>query len=175
MENQDTTQLELFSKESNFMAYKEKGASFSLFTYLRNYEKTIFMVIGFIVTAIASFSLGVKKGKEALVTKTNAALDMASITKQAPLLIKTQSLPVNVEAAPLKETLNYTIQVASFVNTAFAQKEAQALRKKGLSVLVLAKGKHIIVCVGNFTNQDSAKLSLSQLRKNYSDCFLRRL
>ncbi|OGX15194.1 MAG: hypothetical protein A2166_00185 [Omnitrophica WOR_2 bacterium RBG_13_41_10] len=175
MENQDTTQLELFSKESNFMARKENRPSFSFFSYLRNYEKTIFMVMGFLVTAIASFSLGVKKGKEALLAKTNAVLDIASITKQAPLLIKAQGLPVNTPAAPLKETLNYTIQVASFVNNAFAQKEAQTLRKKGLSVLVLAKGKHTIVCVGNFANQDSAKLSLSQLRKNYRDCFIRRL
>jgi hypothetical protein len=65
--------------------------------------------------------------------------------------------------------------VASYQSKTHAQKEAEALRKKGVTPLVLSKGDYIIVCVGNFSNRDAAKSLLLDLRKRYQDCYIRRL
>ena len=70
---------------------------------------------------------------------------------------------------------HYTVQVASFQTRKYAQKEAEVLRKKGFSPLVLPKGKYSILCVGNFSSRETAKPLLSKLRQRYRDCFVRRL
>lgn len=72
---------------------------------------------------------------------------------------------------------NYTIQLASCRTKVSAQKEAELLRKSGFSPLILSKGSYIVVCVGNFSNQQAAKTLVSELkkRKRYQDCLVRRL
>ncbi|MFH1127974.1 MAG: SPOR domain-containing protein, partial [Candidatus Omnitrophota bacterium] len=70
---------------------------------------------------------------------------------------------------------NYTIQVASYQTKKGAQKEAEIIKKKGLSVSVLSKGAYSILCVGNFKDKQKAKLVLVELKKRYRDCFIRRL
>ena len=85
-----------------------------------------------------------------------------------------QTQPVKKEE--VKEIgLNYTIQVASFSNRINAQKEVESLRRKGLSPLMLSKGKFSIVCVGNFTKREEAESLLPKLKKQYQDCRVRRL
>ena len=49
------------------------------------------------------------------------------------------------------------------------------LKKKGLSTLVLPKGRFIVLCVGRFSDKQTAQPVLTELKKQYRDCFIRRI
>ncbi len=174
-------QLELFSQGSVGNQAKPY-ASKAFLSYLSRYEKVVLIIIGFIITGIASFSLGVEKGKNSVMLKTDSRLDIAvkpipaevSVPVSRQLTKTQQDLPVKKEE--VKEYIqNYTIQVASFANKENAQKEADILKRKGLSALILSKGKFCIVCVGNFSKREEAETLLAKLKKQYQDCRIRRL
>ena len=81
------------------------------------------------------------------------------------------------KAQTLPQILNkpYTIQVASFKDEKYAQKEAMALKNRNFDVFVISKGNFSIVCVGKFSKKDEANGILAKLKKNYNDCLVRRL
>lgn len=178
MEKISHSQLELFSQIKGYNQVK-KIKSNSFLNYLWNYEKVIFIIIGFIITGTVSFSLGVEKGKKNVATK----MQLPTQKQEAPvkiqpqkdkqIIIQNQPEQLAVRVDILKP--NYTIQIASYQTKTYAQKEAELLRKKGFLPLVLPKGRYTIVCVGNFSNEKMAKSLLSELKKRYQDCFIRRL
>lgn len=165
MEHKEHSQLELFCE----IAKKKRAADIqnatkSFFNYMRSYEKAILVIIIAIVTSIVSFSLGVEKGKR-----------LASVNPVSVIAPKIEK-PVNTQPFPQDASNNnYTIQVASYKSRASAEKEAEALKKRGLSPLVLAKDKYIVVCVGEFFSKENAQSLLPKLKKRYQDCFIRRL
>lgn len=188
MEKRSFSQLELFSQtKQNY--HQPKGISNSFLSYIYNYEKTILITIGFIIIGIVSFSLGVEKGKRLSIVKFNSHLDMAAKTKlsesvqiitqqQNQTAIKKEDASVKIQPQPIytKDSIrNYTIQVATYQTNSHAQREVEILRKKGFNPLVLSKGEYTVVCVGNFSNKETAKSLLSELKKRYRDCFIRRL
>lgn len=197
MEKEAHSQLELFSQTKDFGEKNTKNRE-SFFSYMRNYEKQIILVICFFVTAIVSFSLGIEKGKRIATLKSvGTRLDTANNIEVSAMekLVKMQPAPIagaviskEITAAkePEKPSLSaqpkasfqtggYTIQVASYRTKSSAEREAQLLRKKGFSSLVLPKGSFSIVCVGNFSNKEGAQPFLSKLRVQYQDCYVRRL
>jgi len=176
-------QLELFSQGKDNNPQKARSST-AFLSYISRYERSLLIIIGFLITAIASFSLGVKKGKNYIMLKSNSQLDIASVAKPQPQLKAPQEpkqtinkqLFQSLKKGGLGEDMqSYTIQVASFVSKVNAQKEADILKNKGLSSQVLSKGKFCIVCVGNFNKREEAESLLSKLRKQYQDCRIRRL
>jgi hypothetical protein len=188
MENIDNRQLELFSQSgSGSKTSPVSGGKFFL-NSIRAYEKSVLVLIGLVVTGIASFSLGVEKGKELSVRSNVSVLDVAQKiqepfrNKQAIKKVEQEFLPAQV--MPVKKELIrdlpstpgvYTIQLASYKTKASAQKEAEGLKKKGFSAQVLSKGKYSVLCVGNFTNKETALPILAKLQKSYGGCYIRRL
>ena len=190
MEKGNLSQLELFGQGKSDTDFRvHRGNNF--FNHIRNYEKTILLIIGFIITGIISFSLGVEKGKRQVAVKIDSRLDIALKAKpqekkvvfrpletkpqqNQPILEKQEGIRQG-QSQPKDYLENFTIQVASFQTKNSAQKEIGVLRKKGLNTLVLSKSGYTIVCVGNFSNKEKATSLLSQLRKQYRDCFIRRL
>jgi len=174
-------QLELFSQAKD--ANQPKAHSSKAFiSYISKYEKVLLIIIAFLITSIASFSLGVKKGKSYIMLKSSSQLDIATVKPQPELTVSQpkqtikQQLYQPLKKEEIKEYIqNYTIQVASFTNKVNAQKEADILKSKGLSPQVLSKGKFCIVCVGNFSKREEAELLLPKLKKQYQDCRIRRL
>lgn len=70
----------------------------------------------------------------------------------------------------------FTVQVASYKSNKFAQREADALKKKGYSdVYVMNKGKYVILCVGKFNSKAGADKLTKKLKNNYQDSVVRRL
>lgn len=183
MKSEDYHQLELFSQTKDHGQEKTQIPNL-LLNYLWAWEKTILIIISLIITGIISFSLGVEKGKRVAQLKTDSRLDTAfKIQKIQPALSiavpeqvtrKQESEPVKKEE-PQEYLLNYTIQVASFLSRTNAQKEADNLKRKGLWSTVLPKGKFVIVCVGNFSKREEAESLLLKLKKQYQDCYIRRL
>lgn len=181
MEKGNFSQLELFSKNQGYSGVK-KDSNRTFFSYIRNYEKIIFIIIGFIITGMVSFSLGVEKGRKTATLKLNSHLDMAATDKKGSVEIQpatpTQTIKpeqVRYVLEEKKDTQDYTIQVATFKTVTYAQKEAEQLKKKGFETLVVPKGKYTIVCVGSFYSKETAEPLLSKLKKHYQDCFIRRL
>lgn len=181
MENEYNRQLELFSQAKDESA-PNGGAHRPFLTYISKYEKSLLIIIGFVIIGIASFTLGVEKGKRLTMVRMGSRLDIA--VKPTPALpVSTPKQQVNKEAQyqPVKEQSlteymqGYTIQVASFTKRVNAQKEADILKNKGLSASVLSKGKFSIVCVGKFSKQEEAQTLLTKLKKQYQDCRIRRL
>lgn len=189
MEREDHFQLELFSQAKNYTQGRPSNNLF--FGYFWKHEKIIIMIMGGLFVGVVSFSLGVERGKKlAMLTMNNQMT--AKYTPAAPASLKT-AVPVKTKqliTAPLAEQqkqdtgekalprdseLNYTIQLASYQIKTTAQKEAQALQKKGFSPVVLSKGKYTVLCVGRFANQNKAKIMLTELKKRYKDCLIRRL
>jgi cell division protein FtsN len=196
------SQLELFCQGQDLNEKNpNSGLSSSFWVYIGNYEKIILIIIGFIITGIISFCLGVERGKTITSPRINSHFDIAQKqeSKSASLEIgrnkkgtKTESvksergMPAQKEIRPIlpkQEVIpqpqaqdgGYTIQVASYQTRTNAEKETEKLKKKGFSALILSKGEYIIVCVGNFSNKETAKSLQLQLRQNYQDCYIRRL
>lgn len=187
MEKNNYSQLELFSNAQRSASLGGEART-SFLRRIWAYEKTILMVIGFTVTSVIAFSLGVEKGKNLVSVK--ARFDTAAVKKQAvpaAIAMKTTVTKKPLPAATIKQELfvpevkpkvpqqGYTIQLATFKNREFANKEADDLRKKGLSPLVVSKGAYMVLCVGNFSDKETAKSLLSELGKKYQGCFIRRI
>ncbi|MFH1888904.1 MAG: SPOR domain-containing protein [Candidatus Omnitrophota bacterium] len=178
MDNQQHDQLELFSQTKG-QAKARTSVGFK--ARISRYEKTILIIIGIAVMSIASFSFGVEKGKELSVSNTASKLDIAANPVPLPSITQAkQAIMENGPQAKEKEELpeqvqGYTIQVASFLNKTNAQKEVSTLKNKGMTAMVLSKGKFSIVCVGSFTGKKEAESFLPKLKKRYQDCLVRRL
>jgi cell division protein FtsN len=199
MEREVPSQLELFSQVKDYGEKNaKKGESF--FSYMRNYEKQIILLICFFITAVVSFALGIEKGKRLTALKSADtrfdtakkidALAIEKLVKMQPATARPDNARITKEITSTRETEKpslseqpkasftmggYTIQVASYRTKGSAEKEALVLRKRGFSPLVLSKGSFSIVCVGNFTYKKEAEPLLSKLRVQYQDCYVRRL
>lgn len=191
MDKDSPYQLEMFSAQNPTFAHKGDRRDNLFFNFVRNHEKAILVIIGIITVSIISFGLGVEKGKRVASDKFNPRLDMAekpSLPPVAPaeqpkpqLTRETVALPEgSVEAkeksAPqFLEQQGYVIQLASYQQRNLADKEAEELKKKGFSPIILKKGVFTVLYVGNFPSKESASAKLSELRKRYTDCYVRRL
>ena len=146
VEKQDYSQSELFSPTDNSGQYKPHFSRNSFFLRIRGYEKVMLLIMGLVLIIIISFSLGVERGKRVAGDKNNN-------TNQS----------------------GYTIQVATFKNKQLALAEVQQLLKEGLTPLAFVKKDYIVLCVGKFSNQESAQPLLIQLQRTYAGCRIRRL
>jgi len=145
-QKQDYTQGELFTQSEDSGQYKPQISRNQFFLRIRNYEKALLLIMGLVLLSIISFSLGVEKGKRAVLAENNSF-----------------------------DQDTYTIQVAAFKNRQLALRQAQILVKEGFSPAAFAKGNYIILCVGKFSNQESAQPLLIQLQRTYANCRIRRL
>lgn len=163
MERQDTSQLELFSQSKEAQDFRANSAN-PFIERIRSYEKKVLVAIGVLVVGIVSFSLGVEKGKKMVAPE----LSQAIAVREAP--VKPVATPVLL---PQRGSL--TIQVASFKTRANALKEAENIKRMGLSAILLTKGGYLILCAGNFPNKEAAQPFVAKLNKRYGNCQLRRL
>jgi hypothetical protein len=162
MEKQNNSQFELFSESGVSHRISGHKADRRFLAYIRYYEKTLLVIIGIVVTGIISFSLGVERGK---------GLSMSSsIPIEQVQQIKAREETVKEPETPGKE--DYIIQLASYKTRTHAEKEAELLRKKGLSPLILNKGSYTVLYVGNFPSRKTAQSLLSELKKRYNDCYI---
>jgi SPOR domain len=142
----DNPQGELFTQSLDNGQFKGRKAGVSFFTRIRGYEKAMLLIMFLVLASIVSFSLGVEKGKRAAFSP-----------------------------AGRNGLSGYTIQVAVFKNRESAAREVLLLAKKGFTPLAFTKEDYIILCVGKFSNQESAQPLLSQLQRTYAGCRIRRL
>lgn len=172
MNEQKYSQLELFSRGQEPNSPRQaRGNHF--WQRIRVYEKTILMVMGFLVTGLVAFSLGVERGKS--LTVRQPAIQ-TNLTRPLPVPQPvTEKKPLAPEPRQAVSPQNYTIQLASYKSKASAQKEAEILKKRGLNPLIVSKGQYAVLCVGTFSGKEGAKALLTELEKKYRGCFIRRI
>jgi septal ring-binding cell division protein DamX len=177
MEKNNNSQLELFTQGRDSKSLKRNDRNF--LNNILGYEKAIMATIVVFVLCIISFSLGVEKGKRSSLASNNLRLDLATKTTPQKQVAAVPVVPttknITKQPAVMEYIRSYTIQLASYKTKSLAQREAQSLKQKGLTPLVLVKGDYTIVCVGNFSNKEAAQPLLSQLKKRYLSCYIRRL
>lgn len=169
-------QLEIFKEQT----IKENNSLSNWWT-IHNYEKKIIFILVFFLIGTISYSLGIKKGKELALLENKPKTEVLEIKQNLSdkdLIIEETKEKIPLPPTPPKEKevpANYTIQVATYKTSSFAQKEAEKLNKKGFATMILQKGEYILLCVGKFLNKKEAELALKELKKKYQDCFIRRL
>lgn len=187
MEREHNSQLELFSQDAESGKITSRTTDYSFLKRIWAYERSILVIIAIVITGIISFSLGVEKGKRLAAVRNTARFDVALKTqnpKPQPVLKQIirqeryDNLPIKANQDTGSENLlasGYTIQLASYKTKGYAQKEADQLKRSGLSPIILSKGNYTILCVGNFPTQEKAQSLLSELSKRYKGCYTRRL
>jgi hypothetical protein len=185
VERQTNNQLELFSDSSGLNEPRRGTLSNSALSRIWKYEKTILLTISIVTTGLVSFSLGVERGKRLALLKNNSRVEnnkpvVATTPDKASAVINPsgQEAPVQQKAPQQKEPVqaqDFAIQLASYKMMAHAQKEAEILKKMGLSPIILSKGSYIVLYVGKLSNKEAAQSLLSELKKRYRDCIIRRL
>lgn len=143
------------------------------------YEKTILLLLCFLVVGIVAFSLGVEKGRKGKIVSLEAVpkpvIKEVVLQKESPAESAKEDVSAGVSPAQTELKEGYTIQVATFNTRNYAQKEVDLLSKRGYKAFIVTKGKHIIVCVGNFSDKTNAQPVLSELGRYYKGCYIRRL
>jgi len=167
MERQSNPQLELFSQSNDAQGFKANSAN-PFLERIWNYEKTVLIIIAVLVTGIIAFSLGVEKGKRAV-------LDERNNQPLPPTIVRKEEAVKQVTTLPVQQLGGFTIQVGSFKTRANALKEAENIKRRGLSALLFNKGSYFILCAGNFPNKEAAQAILVELNKRYGNCQIRRL
>ncbi|MFH1858026.1 MAG: SPOR domain-containing protein [Candidatus Omnitrophota bacterium] len=139
---------------------------------------TLLFVMGFVIV----YAIGVEKGRQGRRNSVNA-LAPAAVMKKLPAA-SLQKAPVPAaqekEIAPSatqqdRPEKRFTIQVASFENTATAT-EALEKMKRGKGIVdgfLISGSKHVAVCIGTYEKRAEADRALEQLRKSYGDAFVR--
>ncbi len=147
-------------------------------------DKLYLFFILLTIALIGSFCLGVERGKH-LSLKLENTKAQENIKLQKKVLTKEDLAPQKIIKQPTereeKERLEkdrkegfYSIQLASYKRKEIAEIEAKKLKKKGLEPILLKKGKYLILCVGKFGSKEEARKLLTNLRRYYSDCFIRK-
>ncbi len=194
-------QLELFSGSENNGggsggATKVSGA---FLQYLRAYEKTILIIILLLAVSVLSFIAGVEKGKNSVLKHLAALRQQQETAAPAQPQPARQALPAAqsrptaalqrpaqqptavvsqqaAQAAPAPRiTGKYTVQLASYKSKEQALKEAQALQKRGLAPAVIYLRPYYVLCSGSFQESRTAELWRLKFKKQYRDCYVRRL
>ncbi|MFA5038761.1 MAG: SPOR domain-containing protein [Candidatus Omnitrophota bacterium] len=151
-------------------------------------QSVIILFICIFLLLIASFTLGVEKGKLLGAPGPAAAVRLERQT-QAPEIAPAQNLAAlkpaaqtvtetqKPEAAAVKPEIlsGYVIQVASLKSEDAARGLAQTLDKKGIPSFVKASGKYSTVLAGTFASREEAQGKLKELKKTYSDCYIKKI
>jgi cell division septation protein DedD len=152
----------------------------------------IFTILG-IMVALFSFSLGVERGKhvaaQALDERVSAAWNVGARTV-APAVVAAVPAVEQVALAPqaqksfarlkpvnnhgFMQGMRYTLQAATYGNEEYARQDAVLLKDKGFQSFLIKSGKYWLLCVGNFSNKESASSLLRKLPGQYRSSQVRR-
>ena len=186
MEKAAHAQLELFATSPQAEGSRSSPAH-PFFGRLWRFERTILIVIGLLVTAVIAFSMGVERGRRTTLSMTEVPVTQvesvapktapASQTQRAPAAkpqVQQESSGPTLRAQATQKQV-FTIQIATFSTKTLAQREAEEIKKKGHTPKLLSSNGYTVLCVGNFSSRETAKTALTELKKYYKDCFVRRL
>jgi hypothetical protein len=191
--------FEQLNKAKNKRRFKpsfRKMFPYGFVTFRLSYEGAIFSLIVFLMLCVIMFSIGMERGKNSRsyvreeikkdVKPVSIRPQMKNVQPNTVSVNKLKSSPAVAYNIPRASTVtqvrtpqeeavkgNYTIQVLTYRDKSTAEKQVQKLTQNGHRPFVIfSRGFHQI-CIGRYTNRESAKIDLANLRRNYKDCFIR--
>lgn len=158
------------------LAYYPKGRIYVSLSY----EKSLFLLIGLILTLVLIFTLGVEKGKElsGQITTIRQQNQQFSPPSQSEIgLVKKQVITDQQHVTTVSTSIDklYTIQVASLTKEDLARKEIKKLKAQGYEASVIKSDKFYLICVGGFSTKQEASAQFTKLRETYKDCYIRKI
>jgi len=143
----------------------------------------IFAILG-IMVALFSFSLGVERGKglaaQTLDERVSAAWNVGShsVTNSEAVAVPVPMQKTFVEQGQIVYTgiakTRFTLQAATYGNEEFARQDALFLKARGFQSFLIKSGKYWLLCIGNFTNKESALVLLRKLPGQFRSSQVRR-
>jgi cell division septation protein DedD len=118
-------------------------------------------------------------------TRVNAAAILASAKTAVPVVAASNPVPAaqtsKPEAlkpeAPADKPLpgGYAIQIASVKSQNAAKQLTESLMKKGWTSFTKNSGEYVVVLAGNFSKREEAQSNIKELKKTYTDCFIKKI
>lgn len=133
-----------------------------------HHENIVFFSIGFLVSCIICFSLGVEKGRRDMVRATTPVerIIVAGAEKQKPARAR-----ITTETVPA-ETKGFVVQLATVKNKSSAEKEVNKLISDGYNARVRKSGEYYQIYVGVFNKEAEADSLKQKLISRYNDCYV---
>jgi hypothetical protein len=144
----------------------------------------IFSILG-IMVALFAFSLGVERGKhlaaQSLDERVSAAWNVSARTLAVPVPVAApvkkglgEQKPGNIHGFLLGLGNRYTLQLATYGNEEYARQDALLLKAKKFQSFLIKNGKYWLLCVGNFSNKESALVLSRKMPDEYRSSQVRR-
>lgn len=175
-----------FSKgNSSPKGHFSKEAVFSNKTFA--FEQVLFIAITAIIALVIAFSWGVERGKG--VQPAGTILSTTERDQPKKMIIAEEPGPAVTETVPrarpeekepprvIQQAAGggYTVQVVTYKDRKSAERLMQELRLKGEKPILMPKGELLVVCVGEYTSSDEASKAVKTFKKQFPDCFVRKL
>ncbi|MDD5018867.1 MAG: SPOR domain-containing protein [Candidatus Omnitrophica bacterium] len=158
-------------------------------------QSIIILFICVLMLLVASFTIGVEKGKLVTAKAELTPKETPSVTHEtaaaqpsAPegritekTAAETQKIQIAATPAPqaAKEVqaplAGYAIQVASLKSESAAKSLSETLARKGFAASVKPSGSYLVVLAGNYASREEAQGKIKELKKTYSDCFIKKI
>lgn len=162
-------------------------------TILLPLDTLILLGVVIILLLTIAFSLGVEKGRRSSrlakqkQQEESADFTMLETAQITTPQIKAQEKVATPKSEPVVEKKSvavakdtsgprYIIQVAAYMKDKkeLAVKEMQKLKSQGFPAMLSESGKYLVLAVGEFTDRSEADSKLAELKKQYSDCYIKK-
>ncbi len=127
-----------------------------------SYENIIFLSIGFVMSCIIFFSLGVEKGRR----------DVNHVRREGTRDGKQEVREERAETSAEQIQTRYVIQLATFRGMGSAEEEQAKLKKDGYTAGVRKSGDYYQVYISGFNEKRDAQRLLGRLKVRYKDCYI---
>lgn len=121
-------------------------------------------------------------------TDSTLKTNITTLKIEKPMMVKTNGMIVQGKTLRIKDTPvkiistkpseireKYVIQLVSYRKREKALEESKRLKASGYPILLLDKGEYVVIFVGAFVDKNEAQNKFTALKKQYKDCFIRRL
>ena len=138
-----------------------------------SYETAIFISIGFVMSCIIFFSLGVEKGRQDTKGQVREGRHQGPLRESLSRekAAKARELPSSKDPE-IKDA--YAVQLAAFEKIDSAIEEQDRLRKRGYHADIKRVGHYYQLYVGGFDTKAKAQGALNKLKTNYKDCYIKK-
>lgn len=195
--NYKQPQFELFPASSATLEDVNKP-KFLLANLTLSLETLVILTILAIMIGLFTFSLGVERGKhlsaQMLDERVGAAWNLAPNKPLMPkavvatAVVATQEVVIAKPAVGNAGNVNtgskgvvapraytqFTVQLATYKNEAFAKSDALALKANGLPSFLIKKRNFWLLCVGQYASKVDADSMFKQLHQKYKGSSVRR-
>ncbi|MBN1405097.1 MAG: SPOR domain-containing protein [Candidatus Omnitrophica bacterium] len=178
MDERREIQPELFDEFSQSGRFKKKlprqDTGKKIHTFVLSNEQLILGSIGFIILLVIFFSLGVERGK---------LLGAAAVTPQKEMVsekiqdreIASEAITIDKEPGrTIAQAGQYIIQVASYTDAKFAEKEKNFLLGKGFNAEIIKSNKHFVVNITGFNTRQEAEAFAAKIKDKYKDYIIKK-